>query len=257
MLKRIALSLAALTLATLAHAADPAALVAAKRDLQAAVTQGNPDGMLRARAAFAGLVAAEPANPALHYWVALSGWRALPLVTETDKEAAKKLCKESIAACDRALAAKPKFADAIALKAGLQALSLTFNPAATMTLGPEMDEAYGRAEGMDGDNPRVLLLKGINTLHKPAFVGGGPDKARPLFERAIALSAAPTADSTAIDWGRADAHIWAGVCLGRLDQWGAATAEFRKALAMNPGNAWVTHRLLPDAEKKAAAKGAK
>lgn len=257
MLKSILLTVAALTLAAAVQAADPSMLVAAKRELKAAVTHGKTEEMLRARASFAALLAAEPANPSLNYWVALCGWRALPLLTDTDKEAAKKLCKESIAACDRAITARPKFADAIALKAGLQALSLSFNPAAAMALGPEMDEAYGRAEGLDESNPRVLLFKGINTLHKPAFVGGGADKARSIFERAIALSAATSSDSTAIDWGREDVHVWSGICLSRLNRWTEAAAEFRKALALNPEYAWAKYRLLPDAEKRAAEKGAK
>ena len=60
-------------------------------------------------------------------------------------------------------------------------------PMATMTLGPEIEENSARASGMAPQNPRVALLVAIGTLHKPAFVGGGADKAKPQFERAIAL----------------------------------------------------------------------
>lgn len=129
---------------------------------------------------------------------------------------------------------------------------------AAMTLGPEMDEEYGRAEGMEPENPRAMLFKAIGTLHKPAFVGGGPGKAQPLFARALVLfGKAAVADSTAIDWGQDDALVWAGICESRLDNWPGALARFREVLALNPGHAWTTYRLLPEAEKQAAAKSGK
>ena len=243
-----------LSFATSALAADPAALVAAKRALQAGVSHAKPDEILRAKASFAALLAAEPQSSALNYWLALADWRAEPLVLQADRDEARKLCKEGIAACDRALAARPKMADAIALKASLQGLSLTFVPSAGPTLGPEMDEAFGRAEGMEGGNPRVVLFKAIGTLHKPKFVNGGPDRAKPQFERALALfDKAPAADSTTIDWGHDDALLWSGQCLGQLGEWGAARARYRAALALNPDNAWVKYVLLPQAEKALAA----
>lgn len=249
--------LATPALSSLAHAVTPFELETGQRQLDEAVTKADPKEMLRVRAGFAALLAAEPDSPVLNYWIALCGWRALPMVTETDKEAAKKLCKESIAACDRVIAAKPKHADAIALKAGLQALSLAFNPAAAMSLGPEMGESYAKAETIEPGNARVQLLKGIHTLHMPEFVGGGPAKAKPIFERAIALAdAAAARDTSAGNWGRVDAHLWAGICANRSGDWKSAAARFREALAIAPDHVWLSKKLLPDAEKKLAEGGA-
>lgn len=242
---------AAVGLAPPASAVAPTELAAGQQALDAAVTKGDVKDIQRARAGFAALLADDPSSPALNYWIALCGWRALPLLTETDKEAAKKLCKESIAACDRVIAANPKHADAIALKAALQALSLAFNPAAAMTLGPEMIEAYARAEAIEPGNPRVQLFKGINTLHMPAFIGGGADKAKPVFARAIALADA-SGDTSAANWGRVDAHLWAGMCAGRSGDWKLAVTRYREALALAPGHAWLAKKLLPDAEKHLA-----
>ena len=258
--RRMALALslfAVVACAAPALAVTPFELETGQRQLDEAVTKGDPKDILRVRAGFAALLAAEPDSPVLNYWVALCGWRALPMVTETDKEAAKKLCKESIAACDRVLAGKPKHADAIALKAALQALSLAFNPSAAMSLGPEMIESYAKAETLEPDNARVQLFKGINTLHMPAFIGGGPAKAKPIFERAIALADASSArDTSAGNWGRADAHLWAGICLSRMDDWKGAQARYREALAIAPGHVWLSKKLIPDAEKHLADGGA-
>lgn len=47
--------------------------------------------------------------------------------------------------------------------------------------------ALDRAEALDKSNPRVYYCKGNNIYHTPAFVGGGKEKATPLFEKAKQL----------------------------------------------------------------------
>src|SRR5205085_7209466 len=102
-------------------------------------------------------------------------------------------------------------------------------------------------------NPRVFLLQGIGTFHKPAFVGGGADKALPLFRKSQELFAKESGDSTSIDWGRDDAWIWSGRAALKLEDWKTARADFAKALEISPGHAWVTASLIPEAEKGLAA----
>jgi tetratricopeptide (TPR) repeat protein len=177
------------------------------------------------------------------------------------KERAKKLCKDGIERCDRVLAKAPRHADAIALKAGLQGLWLSFEPAAMMTLGMQMEEAMERARELEPENPRVAFLDGVNTFHKPAFVGGGADKARARFDQAIALFARTGAaagaanDPAALDWGRDDAYVWAGRAAAKTKDYAAAKAYYEKALGANPGNGWVRGTLLPGVEKQLAGQG--
>jgi tetratricopeptide (TPR) repeat protein len=243
---------------------DAAAVAAAKGALQSGVDHGKAQEILAARAQFAALSAAAPEEPTLHYWVALASWRAVPLMKEDDaaKAQAKKICKDAIERCDKALAKAPRHADTIALKAGLQGLWLSFDPAAMMTLGMQMEQAMERARELEPANPRVVFLDGINTFHKPAFVGGGADKARVKFDQAIALfaKAAPgeagaAGDPAALAWGADDAFVWAGRAAMKEKDYAAARAYYQKALAANPNNGWVRHSLLPNAEKQLAEKG--
>ena len=245
-----------------AAAADAAAVTAAKHALQAGVDHGNVSEIAAARAQFVALSSAEPDAPALHYWVALASWRAIPLMVREEgesKDKAKKLCKDAIEHCDKALAKSPKFADAIALKAGLQGLWLSFDPGAMMTLGPQMGVALDRAKDLEPANPRVVFLDGINTFHKPGFVGGGADKARKTFDQAIALwakvpaaAASAAGDPTALDWGRDDTFTWAGRAATKMEDYAAAKAYYEKALVANPNNGWVKSSLLPGVEKQLA-----
>jgi tetratricopeptide (TPR) repeat protein len=249
-----------------AYAADAAAVAAAKSALTAAVNAGDAKAIVAARGSFAALAAAEPAVTAFDYWTALAAWRVVPMLDDKEqKEQAKKLCKDGIDRCDRVLKAEPKHADAMALKAGLQGLWLSFDPAAMMTLGMEMEQSMTRARELAPANGRVAFLDGLNTLHKPAFVGGGADKARAKFDEAIAMfeKAAPgvaaaaatrAVDPAAFDWGHDDALVWAGRAAMKEKKYAEAKAYYQRALAVNPANGWVRTQLLPQAEKQLAEK---
>ena len=231
-----------------ALAADPHTLVAAKQLLQSGMNHGDAALMLKARGQFMGLLAAEPEAAALHYWVAVTDWRVVPMIAGKNRDSAKRYCGEGLAQCDAALKADPRMAEALAVKAGLQGLAINFNGAAAISLGPALGANMGRAIEMAPSNPRIRLLDGINTLHMPAFFGGGADKALEKFKQAQALFAAESvADSTAPDWGRDDAFLWAGRCAMTLKDYAAARDYFQHALDSNPDNGWVRTGLLPAA----------
>ncbi len=239
-------------------AAEAAKLTGAARALQAAFNSGDPAAVLKARAGFEALSAAEPSVALLHYWVAVADWRGTPLFPADKKAQAKRYADDGIARCEQALKLDPKLADALALEGNLLGMSIQFDPGSVMTLGPQGDACLNRALGMAPRNPRVWLLNGITTLNKPAQFGGGADKAMPMFERAVELFAADSvtdslaADSLAVDWGRDDASLWAGRCAMIQQQYAAAAEHYRAALRANPGNGWVRTRLLPDAEQALA-----
>jgi len=249
-----------LLLAPAAHAADPAEIVAAKHALQQAINASDSKQVLAARARFEALRAAEPQSGALATWVATADWRAVSLLAyrDRDKKAAKKQCKAGIAMAERAAQLDPSLPEAYAIRAALLGLSIGFgNPmVAGMTTGPKIDAAEKQALKLAPENPRTALIEGIGILHKPSFVGGGADKALAKLREAIVLFDAETvADSTAPDWGRDDAHVWAGQAAMKLSDYAAAREHYRRALEINPDNSWVRAILLPAAEKALAAKG--
>jgi len=197
--------------------------------------------------------AADPQSVELHYWVALASYRLVPRVMSKDKKMAQRYCEDGIAHLDQALEISPKSAECLSLKAGLMGLSIGLSPMKAMSIGSEIAGVEGQALGLAPENPRVVLMQGINTFNKPGFVGGGAKKALPQLERAITLFAAATpGDSTSIDWGHDDAHVWAGRAAVKLKDWSAARAHYEKALEINPGNTWVRYRLLPELDKVAA-----
>jgi tetratricopeptide (TPR) repeat protein len=175
---------------------------------------------------------------------------------EENKAKGKRWVDEGIARATRAYELDPKFAEALALRCGLMGMAIQFDSSQMMKLGIQMEGDMSHARDLAPKNPRIALLDGINTLYKPAFVGGGAGPARTKLEKAgTALRRREGERSRAPDWGRDDVWTWAGRAAMKAGDSKAAVEAYRKALAANPNNGWVKHSLLPEAEKKVAANG--
>jgi tetratricopeptide (TPR) repeat protein len=252
----IQLTLLFAALAAFAHPAsamNPSALVAAKRDLQAAVDSASAPAMVRARARFQALSAAEPGVAALHLWIATATWRVVPLLMRGDAPQAERLLRDGLAHCEEAIRMAPGDGEPLAVKAGLQGFLMRFDPSSMMTIGPESQANLVRALELSPANPRVWLFNGIQTLHKPAAFGGSAAGARGQFQKAIErFTAAVPGDSTAMDWGADDACQWAGQAAMQLRDFPGAVEMYEKALTLNPASRWVRGVLLPAARDSLA-----
>jgi hypothetical protein len=58
-----------------------------------------------------------------------------------------------------------------------------------MQYSPIAGEALGKAKAIEPTNPRVYYLEGQSLFGTPTQFGGGKDKAKPLFEKSLALFA--------------------------------------------------------------------
>ena len=56
-----------------------------------------------------------------------------------------------------------------------------------MTNGKDASEALQKGLALDPNNPRLYYLQGMSLFNTPAQFGGGKDKAKPLFEKSVAL----------------------------------------------------------------------
>jgi hypothetical protein len=71
------------------------------------------------------------------------------------------------------------------------------------TYGPKATEALEKAKKLDANNPRIYYLEGSTVLNTPSFMGGGPDKAKPILKKSLDLFAAfQPASPLHPTWGR-------------------------------------------------------
>jgi hypothetical protein len=70
------------------------------------------------------------------------------------------------------------------------------------TYGIQASKDLEIATQLNPDNPRIYYLKGESLINTPAAFGGGKDKAKPMFEKAIALYKTDKPKSLWPNWGR-------------------------------------------------------
>jgi hypothetical protein len=74
------------------------------------------------------------------------------------------------------------------------------------TNGMEASAALQAGLKLDPNNPRLYYLQGESLFGTPAQFGGGKDKAKPVFEKAIALFKAAQPKSLYPTWGQKQAE---------------------------------------------------
>jgi len=94
-----------------------------------------------------------------------------------------------------------------------------------------LDEV-NKAVQLDAKAAMNYLSKGIGNYYLPAALGGGPELAIKDFEKAADL-----------DRKLADAHLWMGVALRKLNRNAEARKEFQKAVELDPARVWAKQQL--------------
>ncbi len=81
-----------------------------------------------------------------------------------------------------------------------------------MTFGKQAGEALTEGMKMDPNNPRLYYLQGMSLFNTPEAFGGGKSKAKPLFEKAIALFKTYPVKPLNPSWGLQKATLMLAKC---------------------------------------------
>ncbi len=132
-----------------------------------------------------------------------SGW--IPAVTDKDANAARVISfsakAESIATSDA------DKAEILTLRNMAATQQMLVDPQNRwMTYGQAAGEALEKGLKLDPNNPRLYYLKGMSLFGTPEQFGGGKDKAKPVFEKAVALYKEKTPKELYPRWGQQQAE---------------------------------------------------
>jgi tetratricopeptide (TPR) repeat protein len=193
-----------------------------------------------------------PGDPVLLHYKGYALYRQSNLMTGRAKEDEVKLVLDEASKALEESAAKLAWPETYALQSSVlgQMIGLSPGPITAMRLGPKSDQAMDRAVALGPTNPRVWLLRGIGSMFKPGFFGGGLDKAEKDIKKAIALFPNDKPAPSAPGWGHAEAWAWLGQVYAKQDRVDDARAAYRKALEIEPGFGWVTNTLLPELDRR-------
>ncbi len=81
-----------------------------------------------------------------------------------------------------------------------------------MTNGKDAATALQKGLAADPNNPRLYYLQGMSLFGTPPQFGGGKDKAKPLFEKSVALFKAEQPKPLYPTWGKQQAEAMLAQC---------------------------------------------
>jgi len=189
------------------------------------------------------------ARARLRYLLAYANWRLLGADPAPAGNARDALADEAESTLRTNLDARDDDVEAHALLGAVYGMKIGSSMWRGITIGRRASRAFDEARAVDEGNPRFLLLKGLDVYHRPERFGGGLERAERWFRSAVGFFAAQPSDAPWPHWGRRDAHAWLGRTLARLGDPDAAREQYERALAIEPGYAWVRDRLLPDLDR--------
>ena len=98
----------------------------------------------------------------------------------------------------------PNNSEIYTLKAQLASARISVNPMSRgQKYGTESGELREKAKSLDKTNPRPYYLEGTAYFYTPPMFGGGKDKAKPAFEKALELyKDFKPASSISPNWGQ-------------------------------------------------------
>ncbi len=150
-----------------------------------------------------------------------------------DKTLSRTAAESGMRAAEHATTLKPDVAEFHRIYGTLcgQAAAATGGLGALKYGKCALDEV-NRALQLDAKSAMNYLSKGVGNYYLPAALGGGVELSLKDFEKAAEL-----------DHKLADAHLWLGVALRKLNRNADARKEFQKAVELDPARIWAKQQL--------------
>jgi tetratricopeptide (TPR) repeat protein len=149
-----------------------------------------------------------------------------------DKSAAQRAAETGIKYAERAVALDGRNAEYHRVLGTLCGQVIPANVFAGLRYGRRAQEAIDKAIELNPRSAQAHLARGVGKYYLPPMMGGGADKALDDFRKAIELDAK-----------LADAHIWMGLALRKLNRNSEARKSFADALKLNPNRLWAKQQL--------------
>ncbi len=123
-------------------------------------------------------------------------------------------CDKAEAFINKADSISPNNSEIYALKAQIASARISVNPMTRgQKYGTQAGEIREQAKKLDPTNPRPYYLDGMASFYTPPMFGGGKDKAKSSYEKAIALFEIFTpASSIAPHWGKKSTEYFLKKC---------------------------------------------
>lgn len=155
-----------------------------------------------------------------------------------DKGGAKAAAESGIRAAEKAVALKPDSGEYHRVLGALCGQVIPANPLSALRYGRCALDEVNKAVELAPKSPLVYLSRGVGNYYLPPSFGGGPDLALKDIDKALQ-----------IDPKDADAWLWKGIVLRKMNRNAEARQAIRKSLQLNPSRVWTKQQLDKTPEK--------
>ena len=142
-----------------------------------------------------------------YYYAALAltnaGWASASLDKDENAEKVKALCDKA----DAITTDNADKAEILSIRNMAATQQMLVDPQSRwMSYGQEASGDLQKAMMLNPDNPRLYYLQGMSVFGTPEQFGGGKEKAKPIFERAVALYKTEQPKPLYPHWGQKSAE---------------------------------------------------
>jgi tetratricopeptide (TPR) repeat protein len=169
-----------------------------------------------------------------NYRLALAYSYAAEVAMEVrDKKKAEALAEAGVEAAKKAVSEKPSNAEYHRILGELCGQVIPANPLfGSLKYGQCARDEINKAIELDNRLALAYVSRGVGNFYLPASMGGGVDLALKDFDKAISLNA-----------NLAEAYLWKGVALRKINRDADARQALRRALELDPNRLWAKEQL--------------
>ncbi len=203
-LRQLLVSLCVLLLATASFAQNDRYQKGMEKTMSMLDSAKNSDDYTSVAAAFERIGDAEKTQWLPYYYAAFCNVMKGFQDQKVNKDEVATKAEELIA---KAEAIEPKNSEIFILKNMASTLHMLVDPQTRwQQYGAKGNEALAMSKQLDPNNPRAYLMEGQGIFGMPVQFGGGKDKAKPLFEKSLALfEVQKPASALHPKWGKSSA----------------------------------------------------
>ncbi|MBV9401076.1 MAG: tetratricopeptide repeat protein [Bryobacterales bacterium] len=191
-------------------------------------------GALERYASQLNAVAAKQSNDAqaLYRQALAESYLAEIAVEMGDKNLARSSAESGIKSAERLTALKPENSEYHRLLGTLCGQAVPGNVMTALKYGRCAQDELNKAVQLDPKSAMNYVSRGAGNYYLPQAMGGGADVAIKDFQKAIELDARS-----------ADAHLWLGIALRKVNRNAEAHKALEKAVSLNPARVWAKQQL--------------
>lgn len=221
------------------------AMLKAKKNLQTAMNIYDEKALVKVRGEFERILQLKKQEWIVYYYIAFIDYSiaSSAMGEKPDNDKLKKYTESGLNNLEKSILIRDDFSDSFVLRYALNFNRWVYEQDKMADIIAQSEEAKGKAEKLDPENPRFYMMDGMATFYMPEAFGGGAKKSTPLFEKSVELfNKRVEKEAYYPEWGKDLAYGFLAMSYAKRDDEGdkkKATDLYEKAIKELPDSGFL------------------